>query len=396
MTDDDSRAYALQRIEHRLAVACGQQPGIEAATVRSVAAYINEIAIYSPLAWGHELRSKYTGQQDRSLYINSEDLRRAIWDDFIRRRDEGLDYYDWWAKKKPSPSDLELTAKQIMLFIDYQPLVRELATEVARGSNLVLVSELEGLGLIQLRALAREYHHSQKVGFEAYAKHRLRDTKLDYIRLDAPNWALAIGGKEPSKPSLTAEQGKLVAEHVGFVVNQAGNIAKGDQGLFVELEQIGMRELEAKARTYDPTRNTSFATHAWKRVRGAMLNHAMLNRGKTLNVGGIGGIEAQRRRPQRWSPKWEWTKTKTQPKTNTRPPRKPLPSGDMSDIERLVEKLPHRMRVVYMGRVLRDPPMTRAELARELGIPLDQISQINRIEKQAHQRLAKLLKPKKV
>src|SRR5262245_17274838 len=159
MTDDDSRAYALRRIEHRLAVASGQQPGIEAATVRSVAAYINEIAIYSPLPWGHELRGKYTGQQDIPSYVDPEALRRAIFDDFIRRRDQGFfDYHDWWAK---GPSRAPLTAKQKELVTNHLPLVRELATKIARGSNSVPLSELEGLGLSQLEALARKYDPSQ-------------------------------------------------------------------------------------------------------------------------------------------------------------------------------------------------------------------------------------------
>jgi DNA-directed RNA polymerase specialized sigma subunit len=53
------------------------------------------------------------------------------------------------------------------------------------------------------------------------------------------------------------------------------------------------------------------------------------------------------------------------------------PSGDMTQINQLMLKLNRRQRVVYQGMVLTEPPLSRAEIARKLGIRhLNQISQI--------------------
>lgn len=54
-----------------------------------------------------------------------------------------------------------------------------------------------------------------------------------------------------------------------------------------------------------------------------------------------------------------------------------LPGGDMTVVSALMLKLNHRQRVVYQGMVLDQPPRTRAEIARELGIRhLNQVSEI--------------------
>ena len=78
MNDDDSRA--IRRIEHRLAVACGQTRRVEAGMLLSIAEYINDLAIYG--GW-HELidkylklRDQYTGQYILAPYILIDLSRR--------------------------------------------------------------------------------------------------------------------------------------------------------------------------------------------------------------------------------------------------------------------------------------------------------------------------------
>ena len=60
------------------------------------------------------------------------------------------------------------------------------------------------------------------------------------------------------------------------------------------------------------------------------------------------------------------------------------------DLEAALEKLNPRQREVYRGRVLSDPPVPRSVLATRLGIKDER--QIPRIEKQARQKMARLLK----
>ena len=70
-----------------------------------------------------------------------------------------------------------------------------------------------------------------------------------------------------------------------------------------------------------------------------------------------------------------------------------IPSNPVSfgkAMERALQKLNRRQREVYRGRILSDPPVTRAVLAAKLGIRDER--QIPRIEKQALKRIAKLLK----
>ena len=66
------------------------------------------------------------------------------------------------------------------------------------------------------------------------------------------------------------------------------------------------------------------------------------------------------------------------------------PAVNMADIGKLVLKLNDRQQVVYRGRVLTDPPLSRAELARTLGIA--DVTQISRIERQAQRKMAAWLK----
>jgi hypothetical protein len=68
---------------------------------------------------------------------------------------------------------------------------------------------------------------------------------------------------------------------------------------------------------------------------------------------------------------------------------RPLPSGDMTTVNSLLLKLNHRQRVVYRGMVLDDPPRSRGEIARELGIR--HRNQVSEILKQAQTKMNKWL-----
>jgi hypothetical protein len=65
------------------------------------------------------------------------------------------------------------------------------------------------------------------------------------------------------------------------------------------------------------------------------------------------------------------------------------PSGDMRAVSKLLLRLNHRQRVVYQGMVLDDPPRSRGEIARELGIR--HLNDISRILRQAQTKMTKWL-----
>ena len=75
-------------------------------------------------------------------------------------------------------------------------------------------------------------------------------------------------------PPLSAEQAKLVTDHLQLVRKYAGSIARGNQVLFSELEELGLRQ--ESVRKYDPSRRVKFGAFARHRLRGAMLDHAVL------------------------------------------------------------------------------------------------------------------------
>jgi len=102
------------------------------------------------------------------------------------------------------------------------------------------------------------------------------DLRRRQQRLDCAEW---------QRP-LSTEQAKLVTDHIQLVRKYAGNIAKGNPVLFAELEALGLRQLEESARKYDSSRRVSFGAYAKHRLRGAMLDYAVLNRNRAVAVGG--------------------------------------------------------------------------------------------------------------
>ena len=212
---------------------------------------------------------------------------------------------------------------------------------------------------------------------------------------------------------LSAEQSKLVTGHVWLVTECAGYVANENQVLFSELEALGLRTLEEQARSYDPTLGVPFGAYARHRVRGAMIDHIRSTRGRTIAVGGAKQIEnAGRHKSARKSPKESpddiGIRSTPEVKASTRIRQthltpvpngvikyyaasgKPLPTGDMSVIEKLMPKLNPRQRAVYRGRVLTHPPVSRVKLARQLGIADE--TQVSRIERQAQRKMTAWLK----
>ena len=62
------------------------------------------------------------------------------------------------------------------------------------------------------------------------------------------------------------------------------------------------------------------------------------------------------------------------------------------DLQRALERLNPRQRTVYRARRLTDPPVPREKVARQLGIR--DSTQISRIQRQAEQKIAKMLNAK--
>jgi RNA polymerase sigma factor (sigma-70 family) len=302
-------ARAIERIEIRLAIACGQTPRIEEAMHEVAARVINDeygyMAVRHGLLW-REVREKYL--RDGSVlapYILADDIRREI--------------EESEARQLPQPP---LPADRAALVWNHLPLVRSLASSVA-GQNATLFDELESLGVTVLEEEARKFDPSRRVPFGAYSRLRLRGAMIDYAK-SRHGRAIAVGG-----------------------LNEAA---------------VAALPKPARRATSEPTR--TFVERDIRPPRHARRNNSRGILQRYLEAGGaIRHFSVSGR---------------------------PLPTGDMRIIEQLLPKLNQRQRVVYRGRVLTDPPLTRAALARQLGIADE--TQISRIEKQAVRKIAKWLK----
>jgi DNA-directed RNA polymerase specialized sigma subunit len=321
-SDDVWKTWAARRIEHRLAVACGQPESIEAATLQSIAEEINDGVFYNWPGWS-EIRSKY-----------------------IARGPEG----SWWFSKNGEHilaayirDDLEHGLKQ---------------RQEQRKEWAAALAELERTG----------------------------------------HWP---SQSKPSSPLLPTEKARLVMDNLGLIGKFARSIAKGNQVLLSELENIGQRVLEEQARKFDRTRNVKFETFASHRLRGAMIDYVRASsKNRAVAVGGAKEVNiASQYYKERLGPKtWDDAnyrrrrvrqylrdgKVKDFAWRNGAGYRL-VPSGDMAVIKRLLPRLNRRQQTVYRGMVLSEPPLSRATLARQLGIKDE--TQISRILRQAQRRM---------
>jgi RNA polymerase sigma factor (sigma-70 family) len=305
MDEAEKLAWAIDRIELRLAIACGQLPRTEEAMHRQIARIINDE--YGYIADSHgslwlKVREKYL--QEGSVlapYILADDQRREIEEAEAQR-----------ALQPPLP------AARAELVFNHLPLIRSLASSVA-GQNDTLFSELELLGVAVLEEQARKFDPSRGVTFGAYARHRLRGAMIDYARSHC-GCSIAVGGPD-------------------------------------EIEAV-CRPKPARRPTSEPER--SFVERDIRTPSHAKGNDYAAIVLQYLKAGGV--VRHSRKQPP----------------------------ADMAAIEDALLKLNRRQQVVYRGRVLADPPLSRAILARQLGIADE--TQISRIERQAHRKMAKWLK----
>jgi len=207
------------------------------------------------------------------------------------------------------------------------------------------------------------------------------------------------------------EQDELIISHLPFVRkharkrattvwDQKGWLAVNDS-LYSDLEEIGVRVLEAAVHRFDPTRGVSFGAFVRKRVAGAMDDFLARERLPTVGGNALDGI-VPRAAVERTSapPKRHRTSTGGFPElayiSTSVPPTgilRLIPADPLSFSETMnaaLARLNHRQREVYRGRVLSDPQVSRRELAARLGIRDER--QIRRIEQQARRKMAKLLK----
>ena len=205
----ETDAWALRRIERRLAVACGQPESIEAGMLRSIAAEINDMIFFNVQGW-REISSKYTGKKapEGSWWFseNGEHILAAyIRDDLEhglkqrqKEREESAAAVaefnrtgHWRSQSKPT-FDL-LSTEQARLVMDNLGLVGKFARYVAK-QNQELLSELENIGQQVLEEQARKFDPTQNVEFSTFASHRLRGAMIDYVRTLSKNRAIAVGG----------------------------------------------------------------------------------------------------------------------------------------------------------------------------------------------------------
>jgi RNA polymerase sigma factor (sigma-70 family) len=200
--------------------------------------------------------------------------------------------------------------------------------------------------------------------------------------------------------------GKMISDHLPLVRKLAGQRALQDDSLFSDLENVGMRALEEAADRFDPTFGVTFGAFVQKRLAGAM--DAWLTRERVVYVNNAYDMALERERvaderrslgaPRRHRTSTGGYRETPYISTSVRPVRRPdgastgrlISKSIRQDLEAALEKLNPRQREVYRGRVLSDPPVPRSLLATRLGIKDER--QIPRIEKQARQKMARLLK----
>jgi len=216
------------------------------------------------------------------------------------------------------------------------------------------------------------------------------------------------------EPSLSPARQKLVTDHVWLVGKLAGDVARGNRALFTDLEGLGLRVLEEKARAFSFTRGSGFYAFVIRRLRGAMLDHAMFNRNRMIAVGGAKEIDiVSRPRSGRRAvpippedinvfharPKvtqshikasgdaalvQEYLAKGAARKFNSR--RIEVRNADaMSEVRALLPRLTIERETVYRALVLEEKPVrTRADLARQFNTSERQIA---RWRKQAEDKI---------
>jgi RNA polymerase sigma factor (sigma-70 family) len=264
-----------------------------------------------------------------------------------------------------------------------------------------------------------------------YLKHPVLGRYLLDERAQLPQGTVGLAGKDDS---LSAEQAKLVSDHVPLVKSIAQQFAGKRDWLRDDLETHGLEKLVSLVRDYDPTRGVTFGAFAKRHLMGAMRDYVR-DRPRaiavdTVKINSIGDMGHRspggRKSPNQSSEdKWQsasdkrlaeltdgksalWRRNRERyvssywdrGKLNNLTARYLASGGEVKhktptlteDLQRAMAKLNARQQAVYQGRVLTDPPVTRDRLARQLGIR--DSTQISRIQRQAERKIARILKPK--
>jgi RNA polymerase sigma factor (sigma-70 family) len=247
------------------------------------------------------------------------------------------------------------------------------------------------------RAISDEYRQHAQLGPYIRA---IEDVPLpdgDNVR-PPPELAEMIWKHLPLVRSLARQRARKVSNVAGWTTT--------DDALLSDLEEVGVQALEEVAPRFDPTRGVPFGAFAKMRVAGAMdtwLTHKrILFANAAYDMALNGEVVPDDGRTVKASKRHRSStgafKEKPFISTSVQPVR--CPDGVSAtrlirrtinqDVEAALEKLNHRQRVVYRGRVLSDPPVPRSELAAQLKIKDE--TQIPRILKQAEQKMRRFLK----
>jgi RNA polymerase sigma factor (sigma-70 family) len=236
-------------------------------------------------------------------------------------------------------------------------------------------------------AAVREPYARDDHILSGYIKADLEEWKR--LRADLEVWKRLHNGEVPGhghNSQLTADEAALVVAHWRLVESEAQKIAPKDPELYYRLTAVGRAELEKAVRRWDITREITFGAFVRKRIRGSMLNYL----------------------DREWNPEQEPQdfaddNGKRWFKGMTRAPRlaaeldamfRPSPPAETRRIpgkrsqcmiEAALAKLNTRQQAVYRGMVLTKPPLSRAAMARQLGIA--DVTQISRILKQARRKM---------
>jgi RNA polymerase sigma factor (sigma-70 family) len=223
----------------------------------------------------------------------------------------------------------------------------------------------------------------------------------------------------PHGVSLSETQAKLVSDHLPLVRKLARQFARSD-ALFDGLEAHGVEALTGLVRRYDAARGATFGAFAKPHLLGAMRDY-IHHRPREIAVHDPEKIDAAIVvRTQKLPPKPKEDSSRTEDRVDEQFAHDSaggaaerrreklsnltdrfLASGGIvkrrtpaltEDLQRALERLNPRQRTVYRARRLTDPPVPREKVARQLGIR--DSTQISRIQRQAEQKIAKMLNAK--
>jgi len=182
-----------------------------------------------------------------------------------------------------------------------------------------------------------------------------------YIAADLKRSDL-LRAPEGHNSQLTADEADLVLRHWPLVESEAQKIARRDGELYDRLTTIGRAELEKAVRRFDVTRGFTFGAFVRKRIRGSMLNY--LERDWNREPSWADPADDQGKRWFRGMTRKAGAGTQIPERPTGEPQSRLIPGKRSLDaLEKALAKLNHRQRAVYRGRVLRKPPLSRAELA---------------------------------